>query len=438
MDIATNLVALAALKAALGGLIVDNGGTPPSYFPDYVQAIQRAGTFWNRAETITVEGRRISKRALLTWDGKHENWVASRNLVFPDLTEIPADCFKGLSVETVIAPNVTNVGARAFKGCYHLKRVVLSPDLSIIGDEAFRCCIGCDFADLDFGRVKRIGKSAFRSSGIVRTFASATNVTAHVGEYAFRRSRLDDNFFPNNAIAGNGAYSYTPLSGSVGTEYMEGGIDGTHGYAGTRITSYKGFCNTSECLNCRNLRTAFLCSSTIGGECFKGCVALATVLNAEEVDAIGNGAFAGCKAIEALSFPTADEIGPGAFLGCTNLASLAIPDVRTLYPLFVPLYFYLAPETQADMDAYRVKKNGTLMTFPVLSRLTQLSLPAVEEIKPFAFGLSPTEPLTGIVDLYLPNKTVAQIKAMTGYSLWNLSTNCTIHASNGSFRYREE
>lgn len=441
MDIATNLVALATLKAALGGLLANNGVTPPAYFPDYMAAITNAGTFYNRQVTVTNDAARITARNM-----RKGRWVLAHKIVLPNATEIPADCFKGLEVETLIAPNVTNVGARAFKDCYSLERIELSPNLATIGDDAFWRCKNCDFDGLDFGRVQSVGANAFRHSGIRHTFASHTNRTIRVGQYAFRHSMLEDNFFPNNADGKKGAYSYSRLSGSVGSFDTYGGMDGPFGYAGTGITDYIGFCNQSECLNCTNLQTAFLCSSDIGRDAFKGCVSLRTVWNTDEVDWIGHGAFQGCVALESLSFAVWDGRNPenygeryteGVFLGCTNLVSLSVPRVEIVGPWFMPASFARMAEYQG-MEAYRRKADGTLITFPVLSRLTQLTLPSVLEIKPYAFGISPTEPLTGIVDLYLPNKTVAQVKGMTGYGLWNLSTNCTIHAGDGSFRYREE
>ena len=440
MSIATNLVALATLKAALGGLISDNVREPvPSYFPDYLAAITNSAHFYNRGATTVIPGTVIT-RSQIMGVGNH-NWLKTWDIVLPDAWEIPAGCFKGLSVRSVSAPMVWRIGDEAFKDCYDLEHVEFSSHLQQIGNGAFWRCKNCDFSNIDFSRLTRIGDDAFRHTGIRETPHSAWSNPPTVGRNAFRHSMLEDDFLPNYASSGAGAYSYTQLSGSVGLPWMPGD-DSEGSYIGTAITSYIGYGGNDVCRDCRRLQRATIMSSTIGKQAFKGCISLTEVVAGDDpIEHIGYGAFQGCISLSSLSFPawTGDGNNPhseGMFLGCTNLVSLSVPSVETVSAWFLPVAF-TTDKTQAEVDEYRIREDETVISFPVLSRLTELSLPSVQRIKPFAFGLSPTEPITGIVDLYLPNKTVAQVKAMTGYDLWNLSTNCTIHAGDGTFLYRE-
>ncbi len=128
---------------------------------------------------------------------------------------------------------------------------------------------------------------------------------------------------------------------------------------------------------------------------------------------IGSCSFQNCTSLSAVSLPSATSISSRAFEGCTALSSLSIPACQTLTTPFRTSYSATA----------------------VLSNLVSLSLPSITTISSKAFGYSATQQYTGIVDLYFPNKTVAQVKAMSNYSTWHCGSGCTIHASDGSFLY---
>ncbi len=134
--------------------------------------------------------------------------------------------------------------------------------------------------------------------------------------------------------------------------------------------------------------------------------------------ATANYAFYGNEYLETVDLPLVKSIKSASFGACVNLESLNIPKVETI----VSNTFGV----QADFTEGHTDKQ--------LSKLVSLTLPAITTINKKAFGYTNTQEgnrvyyFTGIVDLYIPNKTRSEIEAMSDYGLWGLSPDCTIHA----------
>lgn len=477
--IATNLVALAVLKATLGGILEDNGKPVPTYFPDYVTAIQSAGNFQNRYVVTTIEGQVTKDKT--TNKKMHGGWLYSNRFYLPDATSIPTECFlnRGDLVE-VVAPNVTSIGNSAFEGCTMLKTVKFSDNITYIGSDAFKGCVSlkseinapgvsmvkdgafrgchmlkkitlsnqlhyignnafqncwlCDFSHLDFTYVTNIGYKAFYNTSISQTPVSpeVTGISRrNVKDYAFYGSALADPFFATNTVAGISSFARTKLRSVEFADCWD------RAFSASSITNFMGVANRGICMNCKDLVTVTFGSSSVEADAFRGCSSLKTLLNTGDVeDSIGEGAFAGCISLSNITFENLGVCYEGCFSACTNLEALLLPSVTQFHAVFIPKY-YADSEDEDEMLAKReaARKDGGVVNFAKLTKLTTLSLPSVQQIGAFAFGISETEQLTNIMDLYLPHLTTAQIKAMDTYPYWFLHPSCIIHASDGNFTY---
>ncbi len=197
------------------------------------------------------------------------------------LTEIPDDCFSGISwiAEIVLPESVTRIGKRAFYNCTNLQSIELSPNLTEIDDSAFE---GCTL----LGRVEgessltRIGKRAFYGCTLFDGWAYIPDTIKTIDDYAFYNCesfglRWNETYLPSNAIRiGDGAFQ--------------------------NCTSLRQlYCNNY------NLSSGML---LIGKYAFAGC----TGLNWVEFDG-GNG-----------DYSTTVGLSPHCFEGCTELTTCYI------------------------------------------------------------------------------------------------------------------
>ena len=94
-----------------------------------------------------------------------------------EITEIPEGVFKGLGnlSSIMLSDNVSNIGNNAFSGCSSLNNVRFSNGLTNISDGAFSNCSSLTFASLDSSSLKTIGKNAFSGcSSLVNIILSAS------------------------------------------------------------------------------------------------------------------------------------------------------------------------------------------------------------------------------------------------------------------------
>ena len=196
--------------------------------------------------------------------------------------------------------------------------------------------------------------------------------------------------------------------------------------------------------------------SAIGDYGFYKCEILAGNLSFPNVTTIGSFAFDGCKMVDEIFAPSASVIGSQAFFHCENLTKITLSNsISTIgrglfsncYKLeeidltgLVSLNIVSVFQNCASLKTLKlpnceilgnVWNNGTAGQPSILP---SLSLPSIKTIAKSCFGTATTQ-YTKIADLYLPHKTIAEVKAMANYATWYLPTTCTIHASDGDFLY---
>lgn len=125
--------------------------------------------------------------------------------------------------------------------------------------------------------------------------------------------------------------------------------------------------------------------------------------------------------------PNATSVGGNAFRGANNYLSRLG-------------YFYGPKVTEIGSNAFQACRLLTTVEIPLCETisgnafascvvLTILRIPVVSYIGIGAFQS------TGLTHLYITGKTIAEVKAMANYANWMLSTTCTIHCSDGNFKY---
>lgn len=155
-----------------------------------------------------------------------------------------------------------------------------------------------------------------------------------------------------------------------------------------------------------------VCTS-VGNNAFVSNFA-ASAISLPRTTSIGTSVFTYCSAAKTINLPVATSIGSDSLNGLTSCSYINIPKCQTLTTPFGATY-------------------NAAFTLPAL---TSLTLPAIETISAKCFGAAANQIYTpNLADLHIPNKTIAQVKAMANYATWYLPTSCTIHCSDGNFNY---
>ena len=196
--------------------------------------------------------------------------------------------------EVVFEGNVTEIGEKAFEGCYNMKSIKLPSTLRTIGNDAFL-------------------------STAISEIALPSRLEV-IGTGAFSRSKLTSITIPGGVTLG-------------GDSFWRSGIFG----------------------NCENLRSVTIDNgvTAIQSYMFDGCGALESVIIPNSVRSIGDGAFSGCVSLKSIAVPYGVEtaganlfrdcrsltrvdlpgsikkIESGAFSGCRSLSSITIPQSVT-------------------------------------------------------------------------------------------------------------
>lgn len=195
-----------------------------------------------------------------------------------DIIDLWATSVAGLAnqtrIRTIDLPLVVEVKANAFQGCTGLEKIVLSPNITKIGNYAFDGCT--------------------KLKGIVLPATSKLNTSGGLGTYVFNNCKSLKyvlNLDKNDKV--------------------------------TTISDY-AFCN------CESLEKISLPSTvtTIGIGAFRNCKSMDISLpDSNKLTTIKNNAFFGCESLTEISIPSSvTSIGDSAFQGCTKLSSLTFSE----------------------------------------------------------------------------------------------------------------
>ena len=260
-----------------------------------------------------------------------------KSVVIPvGVTNIGFNTFEGCSGLTsiVIGNNVTNIEMRAFCGCSSLSTLTIPNNVIRIGSEAFEDCSGLSSVIIGNG-VKVWGSSAFEGCSNLTSLTFTEGVTC-IGTAAFRDcSSLASVTIPDGVkIIESSAFAYCsslssvmiPMSvttiGSSAFSHCNSALYDTTSITGVKLVdgwtvghdkSLSGDLNLAGCRG-------------IGGESFRDCKGLTSVLIGDGVTTIGSGAF-NCSSLTSVRIPDSVKvIEDCAFYTCRSLTSVTIPD----------------------------------------------------------------------------------------------------------------
>ncbi|MDE5593079.1 MAG: leucine-rich repeat domain-containing protein, partial [Clostridiales bacterium] len=261
-------------------------------------------------------------------------------------------------ISSISIPNtIKTIGRNAFMGDYLLTSVNLPTDLTEIADNAFN---GTAITSIELPNgVTRIGVGAFEDSKLHSiTLPSATTVIAN---RAFANTPLIGvNYKSDNGVKTIGNGAFRNCEALVSAEFPQAETIGNNAFAG-----------------CKSLTQIDLSSlKTLGLGAFADCEALLGEIVMNNVETIGERAFAGATIVSAVTMPKVQKIGAEAFSG-TAITAIELPECFTTAE---DQAFYGANSlttitvdenngTYKSLDGgvlYSVNKNGTysLVSYP--------------------------------------------------------------------------
>ncbi|MDE6295294.1 MAG: leucine-rich repeat protein [Muribaculaceae bacterium] len=251
---------------------------------------------------------------------------------------------------SVIIPNsVTKIGDNAFAGCISLTSVTIPGSVTSIGHDAFSGCSGLDkteygsiesLCSIDFGNENsnplRFTNNLFINGEEIKDIVIPNSVST-IGNYAFEGySGLTSVTIPNS-VTSIGNYAFSGCSGLTSVTIPES-------VTAIGIYAFSG---------CRGLTSVTIPESVtkIGNSAFSGCSGLTSVTIPASVTTIGDDAFSGCSRLTELYFNAENCLKCGslpnsikkvvigenvkaipdyAFSGCRSLTSVTIPESVTI------------------------------------------------------------------------------------------------------------
>jgi len=262
----------------------------------------------NAEETpVTYEGMHFEKTSrqdgcvLIKYEGGAETVRIPAVYDGLPVTEIGQGAFSkncGEITELIVPNSVTKINEKGFRGCYKLRKLTLSKNLTYIGPHAFESC------------------------GQLEELYIPDGVTC-IEEYAFNKCHGLEKLRLPNSLTKVGKHSFDGIPESCFTSY-EGGI-----YLGNSHNPYLALYGCEE-----NLETFIACGATrvVADEAFANQTSLKSVTLAGEVTNVPNHAFLNCPSLENISIGmNVKEIERDAFLDCSGLRKIQVSPLNEWY-----------------------------------------------------------------------------------------------------------
>lgn len=251
------------------------------------------------------------------------------------VTKIGANAFRKSSYKFDDYDQITSYGVYAFAECQNfpdkivipggttfvgtglffksaVKVVEMSEGVTEIPDNCFYDCWALTSVKVP-DSVKRIGSKAFYNCTELNTSIHIPASLEEIGSYAFYRYKMEDIIeLPVSArLLGEGAFRESNIKGM-------------------RIYAVDASIGRDFCKDCKELKTVFIDSGTIGDYAFHGCEKLTQVSfdydNVLGIRSIGEGAFSCSGVIELKIYGSLTSIGPYAFADCSDLFYVWMPN----------------------------------------------------------------------------------------------------------------
>lgn len=211
-----------------------------------------------------------------------------------------------------IPDNVTTIGKFAFQGCKNVTSLKIGNGLTSISERLFEKCESITSVTIP-PSVTSIGKNAFMDCISLKTFIFPNSITSIGINVFIGCSSLDTMVFHCNEIRDYCCYELASLKNVViGDEVQK---IGEHAFAG-----------------CTGLISVTIPNSvtSIGANAFAGCTGLTSVSIPNSVTSIEEYTFYNCSSLTSITIPNSVIIiDKNSFIGCTSLTSLVIPNSVT-------------------------------------------------------------------------------------------------------------
>lgn len=221
--------------------------------------------------------------------------------------------------------NLQNIGKNAFYGLNNAETVVLSADISAIGDNAFEGCTKLKNIDIPANSGVGIGNYAFKDCSNLTNLYVPSGVRT-IGRGAFegctRLSSVTLPFIGSQSGESNSKNTFSYIfNGSVPSSLITVSITNE---TAVPESAFEG---------CQYIENIYLNSGvkTIGAKAFKDCQKLKSFNIPGGVTEISDYTFQNCSDITSISVTDSiKSIGTGAFYGCAKLASIYVPNVTAI------------------------------------------------------------------------------------------------------------
>lgn len=235
--------------------------------------------------------------------------------------------------ELVISENVTEIGDNAFFWCSSLEKVVLPKSITHIGMWAFGYCEKLSSIMLQEG-LKTIDRSAFYNCSSLKEISIPSTVT-NIGDYTFSGCKnLSLVQLPENLSSiSTGLFEECESLVNIEIPHNVTSI-GKEAFAGCSllprldIPSSVTVLGTQLFKGCRELSNINIPTSvtSIEDEVFMDCIGLKEIVLPSNITNLGHGCFKNCTSLSKVFIPqTLDAIKYETFSGCTGLSEITIP-----------------------------------------------------------------------------------------------------------------
>ena len=218
---------------------------------------------------------------------------------------------------TVIIPAITNgypvtgIGDSAFNGQTEIRSIILSTNITTIGNQAFN---NTDLTNIYFpASITNLGNLAFVNCAFL------TNITVDPGNPVYSST--------NGVLFDKAQTTLVEFPFGLGYNHGLGAGFGASYTVPASVTAI----GQNAFFGCSLTNVTMLNSVvSIGGAAFEACYSLTNVIMSTGLTSIGTNAFYNCYGLTNVSIPNSvTNIGANAFYNCTKLTSMTLPNSIT-------------------------------------------------------------------------------------------------------------
>lgn len=213
--------------------------------------------------------------------------------------------------EVVVSKNISTIGNSAFEKCINLKTVKLNEGLVNIGDKAFRDCSALESVKMP-STVQNIGNYAFENCVKLKT-VTLNNGLLKIGKKAFYNCKSLKKIKIPKSVLKIGSYAFGKCTKLASVTFA----------AESQLLEMGEGCF----YYCKALKKISLPAklTTVPVKCFKSDTKLTSVTIGKNVTKIRKQAFSGCKKIKKITLPSrVQTIESQAFYNCKSLKNVTI------------------------------------------------------------------------------------------------------------------